>query len=145
MYRELLENYINVHNRAKLQKPCAEEEIAETEKYVGFSFPEDLKNLLRETDGDHWFLMSSEEIRENVKTNREIFPEYLTPDEFEEKVNRFIFFATNGCGDYYCYRILPDGRTDDSAVYIWEHELFEARRVADNIFDLIKKYYSDEI
>ncbi len=143
MYKELLENYIKDHSWAKLQKPCPEEEISETEKYVGFAFPEDLKKLLRETDGDHWFLMSSEEIRENVKRNREIFPEYLEPEEFEEKVNRFIFFATNGCGDYYCYRVLPDGKTDESAVYIWEHELFEIRRIADNIFDLIKKYYSD--
>lgn len=145
MYRELLESYIKDHNWARLQKPCTEEEIQETEKYVGYSFPDDLKNLLRETDGDHWLLMSSAEIKENVKTNREIFSEYLEADEFEEKVNRFIFFGTNGCGDYYCYKVLSDGRADDSAVYIWEHELFEVRRVADNISDLIKKYYSDEI
>ena len=145
MYREILDCYIKDHAWAKLQMPCCEEEILETENYVGYSFPDELKNLLRETDGDHWFLLSAKEIRENVKLNREIFPEYLSSDEFEEKVNRFIFFGTNGCGDYYCYRVLPDGRTDDSAVYIWEHELFEVRRVADNISDLIKKYYSEEI
>ncbi len=145
MYRELLESCIKDHKWAKLQRPCPEEEISETEKYVGFAFPSDLKNLLRETDSDHWLLLSAKEIRENVKHNREIFSEYFESEEFEEKVNRFIFFGTNGCGDYYCYKVLPDGRTDESAVYIWEHELFEAEKAAADIKELIIKYYNDEI
>lgn len=101
--------------------------------------------MLRETDGDRYFLLSAEEIINNTRSNREIFPEFLTQDEFEEKVNRFIFFATNGCGDYYCYRILKNGDTDTSAIYIWEHELFEIRKVATNITELISKYYNNEI
>lgn len=85
------------------------------------------------------------QIIEHVKSNREIFPEYLEPDEFEEKVNRHIFFATNGCGDYYCYRILPDGAVDTAGIYIWEHELFETRWVAKDLPEMITKYYNDEI
>ena len=66
-------------------------------------------------------------------------------EEFEEKVNRFVFFATNGCGDYYCYRVLANGETDASAIYIWEHELFEIREVAKDIAELITKYYNNEV
>ena len=66
-------------------------------------------------------------------------------EEFEENVNRFIFFATNGCGDYYCYRVLENGETDISAIYIWEHELFEIREVAKDLAELITKYYNDEV
>lgn len=145
MYRELIGNLIEGHDWAKLQEPCSEHEISMTEQYVGFAFPDELKTLLRETNGDHWFLLSAEEIINHVKTIREIFPEYLEPDEFEEKVNRYVFFATNGCGDYYCYRVLPNGKTDTSAIYIWEHELFEIREVAKDIADLITKYYNDEV
>ena len=145
MYRELLEKLIAGHNWAKVQGPCSEKEVAEAEKYVGFDFPDELKNLLTEINGDRWFLLSADEIVSNVKTNREIFPEYLEKEEFEEKVNRYIFFATNGCGDYYCYRVFPNGKTDDSAIYIWEHELFETRMVAKDIEDLIIKYYNSEI
>ncbi len=144
MYRELIENLIKEHNWAKLQDPCPEKEIAETEKYVGFTFPQELKELLRETNGDQWLLLSAEEIKNHVKTNRQIFTDCLEADEFEEKVNRYIFFATNGCGDYYCYRILTNGETDTSAIYIWEHELFEIREAAKDIADLITKYYNDE-
>lgn len=46
---------------------------------------------------------------------------------------------------YNCYRVLPNGETDTSAIYIWEHELFEIREVAKDLIDLIKKYYNDEI
>ena len=89
MYRELIGNLIKDHNWAKLQEPCPECDIENAEKYVGFTFPEALKALLRETNGDHWFLLSAQEMIAHVKTNREIYPEYLGPDEFEEKVNRY--------------------------------------------------------
>ena len=145
MYRELLEKLTAGNQWAKVQEPCPEEEIQKAEEYVGFTFPEELKALLRETNGDHWFLLSAERIISHVKENREIFPEYLDPEEFEEKVNRFVFFATNGCGDYYCYRVLENGETDTTAIYIWEHELFEIREVAKDITDLITKYYNDEV
>ena len=145
MYRELLSGFIKNCSTAKLQPPCSEDKIEKTEKYVGFTFPAELKNLLRETDGDNWLLLSAEEIMNHVKANREIYPAYLDEDEFEEKINRFVYFATNGCGDYYCYRVLSDDSTDTSAIYIWEHELFEVIKVADNISQLITKYYSDEI
>ncbi len=145
VYRELIERFIDGHTWAKLQAPCPEKEIKDAEKYVGFTFPEELKALLRETNGDHWLLLSAEEMVSNVKRNREILAEYLESDEFEEKVNRFIYFASNGCGDYYCYRILPNGETDTSAIYIWEHELFETREVASDIADLITKYYNNEV
>ena len=145
MYRDLIGELIKGHSWAKLQDPCSEDEIIKAEKYVGFIFPEELKTLLRETNGDHWFLLSADDIIKHVKTNREIFPEYLEPDEFEEKVNRFVYFATNGCGDYYCYRVLENGETDISAIYIWEHELFEIREVAKDISELLTKYYNNEV
>ena len=145
MYRELIGKLIEGHNWARLQEPCPEKEIKKAEKYVGFTFPEELKALLRETNGDHWLLLSAGEIISNAKKNREIMAEYFESDEFEEKVNRFVYFASNGCGDYYCYRVLPNGETDTSAIYIWELELFETREVAKDIPDLITKYYNNEV
>ena len=82
MYRELLEKLTAGNQWANVQEPCPEEEIQRAEEYVGFTFPEELKALLRETNGDHWFLLSGEELSSHVKGNREIFPEYLDPDEF---------------------------------------------------------------
>ena len=145
MFRELIEKLTKGIQWANVQEPCPEEEIQRAEEYVGFKFPEELKALLRETNGDHWFLLSAERIISHARENKEIFSEYLGPDEFEEKVNRFVYFATNGCGDYYCYHVLENGETDTSAIYIWEHECLEIREVAKDITALIIKYYNDEV
>lgn len=146
MYRELIARLIKDHDWAKLQDPCPESEIESAEKYIGYTFPEELKALLRETNGDRWLLLSAREIIENVERNRGILAEFFEDkEEFLEKVDRYIFFATNGCGDYYCYRVLPNGEADTSAVCIWEHEEFESRVVAKDIPDLIVKYYNDEV
>ncbi len=145
MYRELLSELIKKSNWAKLQEPCSENDIAEAEKVVGYTFPDELKALLRETNGDHWFLLSAQQIIGIVENNRSILSECFEPDEYLEKVDRHIFFATNGCGDYYCYRVSENGEVDTSAIYLWEHEEFETRYVAKDIKDAIIKYYNDEI
>lgn len=145
MYRELLRKLIKKVKWAKLRKPCSENDIEKAERAVGYTFPDELKALYRETDGDNWFLLSLQQIIDNVEINRKILSKYLEPDEYLEKVDRYIFFATNGCGDYYCYRVSESGVTDTSAIYIWEHEGFEAQYVAKDIKDAIIKYYNDEI
>ena len=68
MYRELLNEIIKKTDMPKLQNPCTENDIAEAEKVVGYMFPEELKKLLRETDGDKYFLLSAKEIIKNVIT-----------------------------------------------------------------------------
>ena len=145
MYREFLSEFIKNVDWAKLQDPCSEQELEKAEKVVGYPFPDELKALLRETNGDRWFLLSAKEIIENVERNRTILSECFEPDEFVEKVDLHIFFATNGCGDYYCYKVSQNGEVDTSAIYIWDHEDFETRYAAKNIKDAIIKYYSNEI
>ena len=117
-----------------------------TEEFIGYSFPDELKNLYLETDGDNYFLLSLEQMREHVKLNREYFPEcFETHEDYLERVDRFVFFATNGCGDYYCYKVSIDGVAAEFPIYLWEHVLFEAHIVANNLPDAIIKYYNSEI
>ncbi len=120
---------------------------------VGHKFPEELKALLREMNGDRWCLMSAEEIVENVRANREtllpFFEEEFGTEEYLDRVDRFIFFATNGCGDHYGYRVGPNGTVEGTTVYIWEHEEIGEKccwkEVAANLCEFITKYYNDEI
>ena len=86
MFREILTELIKDNEWAKLQKPCDESELAKAEKYVGYSLPNELKALLRETDGDQWFLLSVKEIIENVERNRRVMAEYFEEGEFEESI-----------------------------------------------------------
>lgn len=152
MYRELITELTKDNEFVKLQPPCPDGVIAEAEKVVGYPFPKELRALLHETNGDKWCLLSAEAMIENVQMNREIwlplFEEDYSNEEYIDKVDRFIFFATNGCGDYYCYRVEADGVPNEDSIYIWEHEYLGEKcwkRVAGSMSEFITRYYSDEI
>lgn len=153
MYRELLTSITQGNQWVNIQQPCSESEIEHAEAVVGHPFPVELKTLLRELNGDECLLLSAERIIQNVKLNREcwlpFFESDFSKEAYIDRVDRFIFFATNGCGDYYCYRVGPDGIPDESNIYIWEHEEIGEeccwKKVASNMAELITRYYNDEI
>lgn len=139
MYKELVLECSEGKAKIHIQEPATLEEIQEAEKVVGYNFPEELKKLLLEMNGDKWLLFSTEKIIECVTLNRE----YLSG--CYEDIERHIFFAGNGCGDYYCYNVSGDGMVDTSAIHIWLHEDNETCMVAKNIEELIWRYYNSDI
>lgn len=153
MYKELISSVSADCDWVRFQPPAAEAEIAEAQRVIGHPFPEELKALLRETNGDSWFLMSTEQMMERVQLNREIFlplfREDFSEDAYADRVDRFVFFATNGCGDYYAYRVTPEGETLPSPICLWEHENLGDdccwQPVADSLTDCIVRYYQNEI
>ena len=144
MYKELILELSRENKFVKIQPPCPEEEIAEAEKEVGYTFPKELRDLLRETNGDKWLILSAREIIEQAKLNKEL-QEIYSDEEFAKELDKFIFFATNGCGDYYCYRVGSDGVPDETTIYIWEHEEYIWKKVASNMTEFITRYYNSEI
>ena len=153
MYRELIETFVQDNEWVKIQPPCPDNEIVAAEKAIGYSLTEDLKNLLKEMNGDKWLLWSAREIAEKTKGIREgfyaLFEEDFGMEAYKNRIERFIFFAGNGCGDYYCYRVSEDGIADENAIYIWEHENIGEdccwRKVADSLSECITRYYDSEI
>lgn len=114
---------------------------------------ENVKGLVKTEKHRAFYKEMMMKVQANVKLNREIFlpifEEDYSKEEYQERVDRFIFFATNGCGDYYCYRVCPNGTADTSVIYIWEHENIGDRccwkPVANNIKELIVRYCNGEI
>lgn len=152
MYKELLAELTKENRYVKIQSPCPEKEIKRAQEAVGHKFPKELADLLGEMNGDGYCLLSADEIVKNAELNRELLPLFLedfSREEYVDRVERFIFFASNGCGDYYCYRLGIDGTPEKNAVYIWEHENIGEkccwRKVADNMAEFITRYYSGEI
>ena len=153
MYRELISKLSRGNRWVQVQPPCQEKDVENAENAGGCRFAEGMKALLREMNGDRWCLMSAEEIVENVRANREtllqFFEEEFGREEYLERVDRFIFFAKNGCGDCYGYRVGPNGTVEGTTVYIWEHEEIGEKccwkEVAGNLSEFITKYYNDEI
>lgn len=139
MYKELILEASNGKAEIQIQKPATLSDIKQAENVVGYNFPDELKKLLLEMNGDKWLFFSTDQIIQRISLNRE----YLL--ECYEDIEKHIFFAGNGCGDYYCYNINQDGTVDISAIYIWLHEVNETHMVAGNMKELIRKYYNSEI
>lgn len=139
MYKELILECSQGKARIQVQKPAILSDIKQAENVVGYSFPEELKKLLLEMNGDEWLFFSTDKIIQCVLLNRE----YLL--ECYEDIEKHIFFAGNGCGDYYCYNINSEGTVDTSAIYIWLHEVNETCMVARNMEEVIRRYYNSEI
>ena len=147
MYKELLSELTKGNEFVKIQPPCPENEIEDAEKAVGCPFPKELRALLRELNGDKYLILSAQEIIEQAKLNREV-QEMNSHEEFAKELDRYLFFATNGCGDYYCYYAdlnYPDNVFDEAVIYVWEHEEYRLKQVASNMAELITRYYNDEI
>lgn len=144
MYIELILELAQGNEFIKIQPPCSEKEIDNAEKVVGYPFPKELKALLQELNGDKNLLLSAKEIIEQANLNREV-QEMYSDEEFAKELDKFIFFATNGCGDYYCYHADSDGVIDETAIYIWEHEEYCYKQVASNMLEFITQYYNNEI
>lgn len=139
MYKELIAELTESNQCSeyvKIQPPCSENEVEKAEKAVGYSFPNELRALLRELNGDKYLLLSAEEIAEQAKLNRDVKEEYKD-EEFAKDLDKLIFFAGNGCGDYWCYRADDNGTVDEHVIYIWEHEEFSLKQAAANMAELI--------
>ena len=89
-------------------------------------------------------LPNTKEIATQARLNKEIQEEYNN-EGFAKELDKFIFFAGNGCGDYYCYHAGADGVIDESVINTWNHEEYSWKQVASSITELITRYYHDEI
>lgn len=150
MYRKLLLKLAKKNKWVDLQPPCPENEIEEAEKVVGHLFPKELRELLREVNGDGgWCLMSAKEIIATAVSNREFWTPFFEENNYQGSTENFIFFAQNGCGDYYCYQLGEGGMPDETAIYIWNHEEIGEEccwhKVASNMAQFIKRYYKGKI
>lgn len=144
MYKALLTDLAATRDYIRPQPPCTAAQISAAQQHMGVVFPDQLSQLLLQVNGDQFLLMSLDEIIQYDHMVKEVLINFFEPDIYHHHILPYLYFAHNGCGDYYCFAI-KDGRADDSSVLIWEHELMDTRPAAASIADLIKKYYTDRI
>ena len=137
MWEKFYEDITRNNKYAKIQLPATREEIALVEKTLDVSLPVELVSLLLEFNGDKDFLLSTKEI---IATNY-----HLRAYSESMPLEHFLFFAHNGCGDYYGYPIHKNGEVYDRSIFKWCHETDDRRECANSIIELIQRYYGDEI
>ena len=133
LYKELTDT----HDYIKPNPPATKKQILDVEKAVGYKLPGDLKELLLEMNGDNWLVFSTEQIIETNLSVRKL--------DCYMPLDCLLFFGGNGCGNYYGYPITHQDGVRYDNVFMWEHEYDSRIWKANNLEELIKKYYNDEI
>lgn len=139
MYREQFLHYAKENAYVRPAPGAESVAIQRAEQQLGCTLPEALRQLFLEADGDGYLFLSLDRMLATIANLRGMLAEDYAG------VEQLLFFAANGCGDYYCYRILPTGQVDASTIYFWLHEDNELVPVAQSLTEFIDRYFQDEI
>lgn len=135
---DLLKKHQGVNNSLQINKAASEEELAAVERALHVKLPAELKSFLSTANGDSWLFFSAKQIIDNnINTKKALEDSY-------DNLEPLLFFAGNGCGDYFAYEILGES-SQDHIILRWNHENNSRDKVADDLSDLIQKYYTDQI
>ena len=133
LYKELTRK----HDYIKLNPPATPAQVSKVEKTLDCKLPDDLKDLLLEMNGDNWFIFSTEKIIETNQSIRSL--------ECYMPLDCILFFAGNGCGDYYGYPITREDGVRSDSIFFWDHEYDNRAWKASDLKVAIQRYYAAEI
>lgn len=115
--------------------PATTEQISCLETALKIKLPKDLKSFLEEVNGDGVTFLSVEQIIEDNLVLRNF--DYCMP------LNCLLFFAENGCGDYFGYSISGNGEIGNN-IFLWDHEYDSRKWIANGLEDFIRKRKNQE-
>lgn len=126
--------------------PATHQLIDDCEKRLGVNFPDELKNLLLQTNGVRervptvkddtdpgYFLFSIERMLEINMFQRTQINDYTMP------LDSLLFFAEDGIGDYFGFAVVK-GRVPHSRIYFWNHEDDSRLSIAPSLEYFIKNW-----
>jgi hypothetical protein len=135
MWRDLIER---LYGDAEFAAPVPEEDIDRIERRLGQTVPDELRRLLRETDGVRtddgsglvWSVQEIIEQNTAFRQSTDFARLYMSFDQL-------MFIGDNGGGDQFAYVRVPAGRPDD--VFVWDHETDERKWVAGSLRDYLER------
>ena len=136
MWRQLALKVAAGNPYVRLNPPASNSDIQAAERALGIALPSDLVEMLRQFDGDNYFVFSCQQ---SIDTNL-----MLRNITAWMPLDCLLFVAGNGCGDYFGYPITGDG-VKDAEIFMWEHEYDNRVYKANGLRDVIEKYYSDAL
>ena len=140
MYLELVNEFRTTRkygDNIKPRSPASVAEISHAEQQIGIRFPQELRNLLLEMDGEcDLFLSLDDIIKYNAYPYSENYP-----------IGSLLFFGADGAGNLFAYKV-ENKEAKSGEIYLWDHELAvwgpkedELLHKASTLLDLIRDYY----
>jgi len=134
MWIEKIKEYSKYSRYINIKPSATDDEIQKLISSLG-EIPNELIALLKELNGDDNVLFSVDQI---ITYNTD-----LRKLSFYMPLDCLLFFAGNGCGDYYGYQIRKEGIT--SNIFLWDHEYDNRTWLAQGIDEFITKYCNNQI
>ncbi|MFD4440221.1 SMI1/KNR4 family protein [Nocardia sp. NPDC058519] len=135
MWKDLIRE---LYEDAEFGPEASGTEIDQVEGRLGQAVPNELRELLRHTNGvqAEWgsgLVWSVEEIiDQNTQFRRDAeFAELYMP------FDQLMFFGDNGGGDQFAYVRLPSRH--NTGVYVWDHETDDRKWVAGSLTDYLQR------
>ncbi|WP_239114806.1 SMI1/KNR4 family protein [Planotetraspora kaengkrachanensis] len=126
-----------LYDDAEFAEPASDEAINQIERLLGQAVPDELRELLRQTNGvraeyGSGLVWSAQEI---IKGNTE-FRQSADFAELYMSFDQLMFMGDNGGGDQFAYVRVP-ARPGD--VFVWDHETDERKWVARSLEDYLER------
>jgi hypothetical protein len=114
---------IRLGGNCEFKAPATESQLATIQRALGVTLPEQLREILLESDGitadyDAGLVWSASDI---VSRNRE-FRTFVDFRELYMPFEHLLFFGDNGGGDQFAFAIHADGQIHKREIFRWEHE-----------------------
>lgn len=140
MYLELVNEFRTTRkygDEIKPRSPASMAEISQAEQQIGIRFPQELRDLLLEMDGDcDLFLSLDDIIKYNAYQYSENYP-----------IGSLLFFGADGSGNLFAYKV-EEEEAKSEEIYLWDHEIAvwgpkedELLYQANSLLALISDYY----
>ncbi|MET8863932.1 SMI1/KNR4 family protein [Nonomuraea sp. NPDC004580] len=127
-----------LYDDAEFAAPASDEVIDQIERLLGQGVPDELRELLRQTNGVRAEYGSGLvwSVQEIIQGNTE-FRHSTDFAELYMPFDQLLFMGDNGGGDQFAYVRNPAGRLDE--VFVWDHETDERKRVATSLEDYLER------
>ena len=140
MYLELVNEFRTTRKHGgdiKPRPPASMAEISHAEQRIGIQFPQELRDLLLEMDGDCDLFLSLDDI---IKCNAYPYSENYP-------IGSLLFFGADGSGNLFAYKV-EEKEAKCGEIYLWDHEIAvwgpkedELLYQANSLLGLIRDYY----
>jgi len=141
MWRKLIEEHTS---QARFASPAPEQALLRAEEQLGHLLPEDLADLLSETDGvvdanGYNLIFSTEQLLQGnleMRTYPALKRLYMSFDQL-------LFFSdVPGDGSLFAYALVPEGRPD---IFVWDHRTDNRRCIAPSLEHFIEAWLTGRI
>jgi hypothetical protein len=130
-------------------RPASEEAILSVERHLGVKIPEDLKDLLMQTNGVG-LMLDGEPVGDLLWPVERIISqniEYRTDSTLRQIYSGFdslLFFADAGNGDSFAYSV-SNGIIEKPDIFVWDHEDDSRSPVAASLQGFIEGWIEGKI